>query len=159
KQWDQGDFPGAFWESSEDCPPGTVRRVTHELALERVGPSHTPASVRAQPGATEETVRLFLAEVPPEHHDRSHTMRGIDITDAMRDAGWEFDHPPGPDYPVTLGVGDGGNEIGMGKVPWPVVRANIPRGALTACRVATDYLIVAGVSNWGAYALASGVAA
>ena len=29
---------------------------------------------------------------------------------------------------------------------------------MIACRVPTDYLIVCGVSNWGAYALAAGVA-
>jgi hypothetical protein len=34
---------------------------------------------------------------------------------------------------------------------------NIPNGNLIHCRVPTDYLIVAGVSNWGAYALAAGV--
>ena len=34
---------------------------------------------------------------------------------------------------------------------------NIPNGDLIHCRVATDHLIVAGVSNWGAYALAAGI--
>jgi hypothetical protein len=58
---------------------------------------------------------------------------------------------------TTIGIGDGGNEIGMGKVPWEVIRRNIPYGDLIACRVPTDYLVVAGVSNWGAYALAAGV--
>jgi hypothetical protein len=52
--------------------------------------------------------------------------------------------------PVTIGIGDGGNEVGMGNV-----RARLAReGALTA-RIAsvvrTDHLVVAGVSNWGAY--------
>jgi ActR/RegA family two-component response regulator len=46
----------------------------------------------------------------------------------------------------------------MGKVPWDVIKCNIPGGDLVACRVATDFLIVCGVSNWGAYALATGVA-
>ena len=58
---------------------------------------------------------------------------------------------------VTIGIGDGGNEIGMGKVPWDVIRRNVPHGGLTACRVPCDHLIVAGVSNWGAYGLAAGV--
>ena len=58
---------------------------------------------------------------------------------------------------TTIGIGDGGNEIGMGKIPWDVIRRNIPGGALVACRVPTDYLIVAGVSNWGAYGLAAGI--
>ena len=46
----------------------------------------------------------------------------------------------------------------MGKIPWDVIRRNVPNGGLIACRVPTDHLIVAGVSNWGAYALAAGVA-
>jgi hypothetical protein len=58
---------------------------------------------------------------------------------------------------TTIGIGDGGNEIGMGKLPWGTIRKNVPQGGLVACRVPTDYLIVAGVSNWGAYALATGV--
>jgi hypothetical protein len=147
---DVPDGPDEFarWRGRAPAP-------THLLALERVGPSHTPESVRAQPGASDETLRLYLAEVPPEHHGRCHTMRGADVTAHMRDAAALFE---GPRRAATIGVGDGGNEIGMGKVPWPVVRNNISGGAVVACRVATDHLVVAGVSNWGAYALASGVA-
>ncbi len=58
---------------------------------------------------------------------------------------------------VTIGIGDGGNEIGMGKIPHDTIVKNIPNGDLIHCRVPTDHLIVAGVSNWGAYALAAGV--
>ena len=58
---------------------------------------------------------------------------------------------------TTIGIGDGGNEIGMGKIPWEVIRRNIPGGGPIACRVPTDHLIVCGVSNWGAYGLAAGV--
>jgi hypothetical protein len=132
-------------------------RPTHVLAIERPGRSHTPGSIRAQPGSDDATVARFEAEVPPEHHDRYHSMRGVDISAHMRDPGFEFaSHDPSK--PVTIGIGDGGNEIGMGKVPWAVIRANISNGALIACRVPADYLIVAGVSNWGAYALSCGVA-
>jgi D-glutamate cyclase len=113
-------------------------KMTHLLAIERVGPSHG------------------RAQVPPEHRDRCHTMRGRDITDAMSPAHWLFEAELGA---KTIGIGDGGNEIGMGKIPWEVINANIPQGGLVACRVATNHLIVAGVSNWGAYALAAGVCA
>ena len=58
---------------------------------------------------------------------------------------------------TTIGIGDGGNEIGMGKIHPDTVAKNIPNGELIHCRVPTDHLIVAGVSNWGAYALAAGV--
>ncbi len=51
---------------------------------------------------------------------------------------------------VTIGVGDGGNEIGMGRVRARVVR-DVPNGAKIASVVRTDHLIVAGTSNWGAW--------
>ncbi len=54
---------------------------------------------------------------------------------------------------TTIGIGDGGNEIGMGKVFADALRA-IPHGPQIASIVATDFCIAAGVSNWGAYGLA-----
>ena len=52
--------------------------------------------------------------------------------------------------PVTIAVGDGGNEIGMGNV-----RARLSRGGRLMARIASvvpvDHLVVAGTSNWGAY--------
>src|SRR5262249_4765247 len=51
---------------------------------------------------------------------------------------------------VTIGVGDGGNEIGMGRVRARVVR-DVPNGAKIASVVRTDHLITAGTSNWGAW--------
>jgi hypothetical protein len=53
---------------------------------------------------------------------------------------------------VTIAVGDGGNEIGMGNARDALSR----QGALMA-RIASvvrvDHLVVAGVSNWGAYGI------
>jgi hypothetical protein len=106
-----------------------VYGITHLIALERVGPSR-------QDG-------------------RCYSMRGRDITEHTTPAHVLFEaRHPGL---TTIGIGDGGNEIGMGKVPWEVIERNIPNGRQIACRVATDHLIVAGVSNWGAYGLAAGV--
>ncbi|KAJ8393064.1 hypothetical protein AAFF_G00069680 [Aldrovandia affinis] len=53
----------------------------------------------------------------------------------------------------TTGIGDGGNELGMGKVK-EAVRTHMPNGNLIACDVAADFAVVAGVSNWGGYAVA-----
>jgi hypothetical protein len=132
--------------------------LTHLVALERVGPSHTLESMRRQLGpALGETYLEFLHEVPAEHQDRCHTMRGLDITEHMSPAHRLFEAVQGQPGITTLGMGDGGNEIGMGKVSWEVIRRNIPRGGLVACRVPVDHLIICGVSNWGAYGLAAGV--
>eukprot|EP00062_Callorhinchus_milii_P023672 gi/632982766/ref/XP_007908317.1/ PREDICTED: UPF0317 protein C14orf159 homolog, mitochondrial [Callorhinchus milii] len=53
----------------------------------------------------------------------------------------------------TTGIGDGGNELGMGKVK-EAVKKYITNGDLIACDVEADFAIIAGVSNWGGYALA-----
>jgi hypothetical protein len=148
-----------FWPSGEFHPYRTDRHPTHYIAVERVGPGHTLDSLRAQPGSTPEVVRRFQEEVPAERRGRCHSMRGRDITAFTRPAHVLFEEETRVRWGIpSIGIGDGGNEIGMGKVPWGVIRHNIPDGGLIACRVLTDYLIVAGVSNWGAYALAAGVA-
>jgi hypothetical protein len=133
-------------------------RPTHLIALERVGPSHTAASVSAQPGATDSEVAAFERLVNGEQRDRCYSMRGRDLTAFTNPAHRLFETAAGAEPPiVTIGIGDGGNEIGMGKVRWDTIRRNITNGGLIACRVPTDHLIVCGVSNWGAYGLAAGV--
>lgn len=57
----------------------------------------------------------------------------------------------------TIGIGDGGNEIGMGAIP-DAVAAHIPHGPVLCSTVATDVLFPVGVSNWGCYAVAAALA-
>jgi hypothetical protein len=54
--------------------------------------------------------------------------------------------------PVTIGIGDGGNEIGMGNVHARLSRQGALMARIAAV-VSTDHLVVAGVSNWGAYGI------
>ncbi|PYM84367.1 MAG: hypothetical protein DME09_08665 [Candidatus Rokuibacteriota bacterium] len=57
-----------------------------------------------------------------------------------------------PSRATTVGVGDGGNEIGMGTIPRNALRAaGVP--PRIASVVPVDHLVVAGVSNWGAYGI------
>lgn len=67
---------------------------------------------------------------------------------------------------LTVGVGDNGNEIGFGKIKDAVrkhkeygTKCQCPCGQGLATRVATDALVVAGTSNWGAGAIAAALAA
>ncbi|XP_074145825.1 D-glutamate cyclase, mitochondrial [Sminthopsis crassicaudata] len=53
----------------------------------------------------------------------------------------------------STGIGDGGNELGMGKVKTSV-KKYIKNGDVIACDVEADFAVIAGVSNWGGYALA-----
>lgn len=104
---------------------------------------------------------VFIERVGPNRAgNRCLTMRGRDITDHTRPAHLliadEDNEEPVPP-PPSIGIGDGGNEIGMGKIPHETIVKNIPNGGQIHCRVPTDHLIVCGVSNWGAYALAAGI--
>ena len=57
----------------------------------------------------------------------------------------------------TIGIGDGGNEIGMGAVK-SAVAEHIPQGKILCAEQATDVLLPVGVSNWGCYAIAAALA-
>ena len=74
-------------------------------------------------------------------------MRGVSIADttAKIDILFELAYGKIP----TIGVGDGGNEIGMGNVA-SIVSEKL---SLVPCVIKTDLLVIATVSNWGAYAI------
>jgi hypothetical protein len=59
----------------------------------------------------------------------------------------------------TIAIGDGGNEIGMGAISRSLIARHIAHGGTIASVTAAQHLIVAGVSNWGAYALIGALAA
>ncbi len=66
----------------------------------------------------------------------------------------------------TIGIGDGGNELGMGCIKETVKevvptggKCGCPCGAGTHSGTETDLLVVAMVSNWGATAIAANLAA
>ncbi len=102
---------------------------------------------------------IALERVGPGLDGRCRNMRGLDVTDYTGPAHLSFeDTARRTPSLVTIGIGDGGNEIGMGKIAPDIIRRNVLNGERIACRVPADHLIVAGVSNWGAYALAAGVA-
>jgi hypothetical protein len=92
-----------------------------------------------QPDAVVSIERPGLAE-----DGRYYNMRGEDIS-----AGCAFFDPfiTGASCP-TIAIGDGGNEIGMGNIIEAIATLDI-NPAVTRC----DELLVADVSNWGAYGL------
>jgi hypothetical protein len=94
----------------------------------------------------------------PAKDGHCYTMRAIDMEDLVaplhrlaescRERGKPF-----------LAIGDGGNELGMGKVLNKILEnPKILKAEQIACVVPADHLIAASVSNWGGYALAAGAA-
>ena len=55
------------------------------------------------------------------------------------------------DFPYSIGIGDGGNEIGMGNCA--DVIPNYERLSVPPCVTTTSHLIISSVSNWGGYGL------
>jgi len=91
---------------------------------------------------------VAIERVGPGADGRCRTMRGHDVSERTA----PLDRLFTSGERVRIGIGDGGNELGMGKVRDLVIR-HVPRGGEIACSVGCDHLIVCGVSNWGAWAL------
>jgi len=151
------DLPSANAPDFEGWVQGFWRRhhhLTHLISIERVGPSHTLASLIQQYGSQPAPVGEFVRIVDAADWNRPYNMRGHDLSAFNAPAHRLLETMPG--HVVSLGIGDGGNEIGMGRLPWDIIHGNIQHGGKIACRIPTHRLIVSGTSNWGAYALAAG---
>lgn len=57
---------------------------------------------------------------------------------------------------TTIGIGDRGNELGLGKIA-DKVKAVVENGGIIGCVTPADYVVMAGVSNWGTYGLVAGL--
>lgn len=93
-----------------------------------------------------------------------HTSRGVDSSKYMAKIDYLVQEAI-KNKITTIGIGDGGNEIGMGCIQ-EEIRKNLPFGDKCNCpcqagiapSTKTDFLITAAISNWGAYGLAAGIA-
>jgi hypothetical protein len=90
-----------------------------------------------------------------------HSFRGFDIsgTSAKFDYMFELGNERGI---LTIGIGDVGNELGMGNIRETVLqhvpyakKCLCPCGSGTACAVSSKVPVIAAVSNWGAYGIAA----
>ncbi len=116
-------------------PAGIVRVAR---AWQEAGVSHAIAIERCGRGAD----------------GRPRNMRGVDVS------AWTApldDLFVGGDW-TRIAVGDGGNEIGMGRLPAGLIARSVPNGEQIACVTSCDHLVVAGVSNWGAYGVLAALA-
>jgi D-glutamate cyclase len=90
-----------------------------------------------------------------------HNMLGHDTGDSQAKVDYIF-QLAGERGIATLGIGDGGNEIGMANIA-DTVKAHVPYGGKCQCPCGSgfalstrvDALIAATISNWAGYALAA----
>ena len=119
--------------------------------LEAVGQDGARARAWSGREAPDWTHALSVERVGRTSDGTYRNMLGADITDATAPLDVLFEAVGGP----RIAVGDGGNEIGMGRLDPGLVAATVESGARIRSVVDCDHLIVAGTSNWGAYALAA----
>jgi len=158
-----------------DGPPGAVvladalirlgKDVTvlvddHAEAIIKAGLNGTAAAVRSlTPGEPLDARRLGLGDmthlVAVERPGRSRSGRYYNFRGQQID---RFVAPVDDLFVAadrrytTIGIGDGGNELGLRHVSDRVSR-HVENGHTISCRTPADYCICAGVSNWGAYGL------
>ena len=72
--------------------------------------------------------------------------KGLDISEYNAKTDYLFE-----DHPATVGIGDGGNEIGMGNLV--SVITTVPSLVKIPTVTTTTQLILSSVSNWGGYGL------
>ncbi len=142
----------------------TPCRNACRVALEAAGIGSVPVDSIAPGEPVEPLVALWreqdlrmvvsVERCGPAADGRPRNMRGEDISAHTAPLHALFAAGPWS----TVGIGDGGNEIGMGSLPAGTIQAHVPHGGAIACVVPADHLIVAGVSHWGVYALLAALA-
>jgi Domain of unknown function (DUF4392) len=176
-----GFVPRPEWAAETDGPSGTVvlGRALRQRGAEVVYVADPPVlplleaclkalrepldvvAVPADPGGAVATARRALADFGPSHLiavERPGRAADGDYYNARGGSVAALNAPLDALFRgrrnglITIGVGDGGNEIGMGRVRARVVR-EVAHGAKIGSVVRTDHLIVAGTSNWGAWGL------
>ncbi len=129
-----------------------------EAALDALG---EPAAVIAFDEASDATTaarRLLAAEAPTHlvSIERPGRTRDGDYRSARGESVRQWNAPldalflAAPRRVATVGIGDGGNEIGMGNVRARICRAGPLQRSITSV-VKVKHLVVAGTSNWGAW--------
>ncbi len=113
----------------------------------------------ADDDASREFAANLLADIEPSvlvaiercgltDEGKYRNMRGRDLTDYNARIDYLFHS----DIP-SVGIGDGGNEIGMGNLAEEVTQ--VESLVKIPCITKTDFLMLASVSNWGGYGLAA----
>lgn len=130
-----------------------------------LAPADTTAQARELIARHQPSMVIFVEKGAPNDKGVFHTITGrgrdrsvMASVDALEEAARLAGIP-------TLGIGDGGNEAGFGRIPESVAEIQ-EFGRTCACGcgggigtvVGADVLVVAAISNWAGYAIAAGVA-
>jgi hypothetical protein len=100
---------------------------------------------------------ISVEKLGPNGHGVVHTMRGEDVTRHQARTDILFSLAARRRI-LTVGIGDRGNEVGMGGLLARPAPCACPCRGSIACTVDARYPVAAFTSNWGAYALTAALA-
>lgn len=142
----------------------TVCRSACRVALDAAGAEAVAIDAVAPGAGTDGLIERWRREridwviaierCGPGADGHSRNMRGTDISQFAAPLERVFQAGPWR----TIAIGDGGNEIGMGTVARDLIARHVLLGDAIGCVVPADWLIAAGVSHWGAYAMLAALA-
>lgn len=137
----------------------TICAQACRIALDAAGAGSVPVDTVAPGGSADPVIAawrangidhaLAIERCGPAADGIPRNMRGRDLSDYVAPLDRLFTAGPWR----RIAIGDGGNELGMGSVPAPLIAEHVPLGETVGCVVPADHLIAAGVSHWGAYGL------
>ncbi len=143
----------------------TVCQSATRVALDRIEASGVPVDAAEPGGSVRALVErwrrddidwvIAIERCGPGADGRPRNMRGADISAWVAPLDRLFSAGPWR----TIGIGDGGNELGMGVIPRSLIAGHVPSGETIGCVVPADHLVSAGVSHWGAYAVLAALSA
>eukprot|EP00981_Chlorochromonas_danica_P008373 scaffold2163_cov158-Ochromonas_danica.AAC.8 len=132
-------------EDMDDMDWGFLEQVSEKadllIAIERAGPNKNGSYLTMKGKDMSEIVSPL-----------DLLLTGMDVSEEDSDSGI-VNPSPNVMQMRSIGIGDGGNEVGMGKIYDRIIDSSIPNASEIACVVPTDLLLVSSVSNWGGYAL------
>jgi len=144
--------PDSAWRRAVRYAPFPARRDSAERAAAALWDRVSPVAV------------ISIERLGPNSRGVTHNAKGEDVTAAH--AGVESLFTLARRRGVlTIGVGDRGNELGFGSIMTRRSRiTSLTRPCVCPCRstimctVPAEVVVVASVSNWGAYAMVAGLA-
>lgn len=143
---------------AEDQIKGPFEGLKHRLKLNTAFRSTSGLSSEIVRGwAGEYDMAVAIEKLGRAKNGKRHSIQGTPLEidgDAYIDDMFMAMNDKGK---LTIGIGDGGNEIGHGKIYDTVVRLH-PKGAVLATVTPTKHVYPVSVSNFGAYALCAALA-
>ena len=149
------------------CDPDPVSGSPHRATIESFPTDHIAAKEAAKRMLDRYKPSALIAVERPGWNRKHiyHSGGGFDISEFTAKIDYLFEEAKARGI-LTIGIGDLGNEIGMGYI-WDSVRDYVPHGAVCQCPCGDgiaasfepDLGIIANISNWGAYGVEACLAA